>query len=142
MAHDSQLPQELQEPKSESLKPTNKQSESLAVLADWWQVYGQIYRDDPTEMLAVAFRETLQDLAPATLHAACLKAQRESPQFRPTPGRIYELAQYEGAKNAKGNRPAYLDEPVLSPEEREAELSSPEYQQIREKIFSTTKIGT
>lgn len=135
MAHDNQLPAELQEPKSESPKPTAKQSESLAVLADWWAVYGQIYRDDPTELLAVAFRETLQDLPRAALHTACLKAQRESPQFRPTPGRIYELAQWEIARNAKGDRPAYLDEKPLSDEEREAELADPEYRDLRSKIL-------
>lgn len=120
MAHDSQLPKELQEPSGELSKPTSKQSASLDVLADWWSVYGQIYRDDPTDLLLTAFRETLCHLAPGVLHQACLQAQRESPAFRPTPGRIYEIAETILERNQQGNRPRYLDEPQLSQEERDA----------------------
>ena len=134
MAHEAQLPKELQERKKESPTPTGKRKESLAVLADWWAIYGQIYRDDPTELLAVAFRETLQDLPAKILHDACLKAQRESSQFRPTPGRIYELAETLLEKSQTGNRPKYLDEQTLTQSEREAAVAEPAYQELRKKI--------
>lgn len=144
MAHDRQLepegemiplPSELQERKKESPKLTDKQSASLGVLADWWAVYGQIYRDDPTEILAVSFREILKPLLdfPEVLHEACLIAARESSEFRPKPGRIYEIA--EGLLMCRqNNRPKYLDEPKLTEAEREAELASPEYQELRRKV--------
>jgi hypothetical protein len=137
MAHDRQvqqeLPEELQERKSASPKPTGKQSESLGVLADWWAVYGQIYRDDPTELLAVAFRETLQNLPAAVLHEACLKAQREAPQFRPSPGRIYELAQNLLEARRPGNAIRY---PEITQEEREAALEETKdfNNELREKL--------
>lgn len=119
MAHDRQIAEE-RERSNVLSKPTSKASASLDVLADWWQVYGQIYRDDPTELLAMAFRETLKDLAPSVLHQACLRAQRESPQFRPTPGRIYEIAEAILERTKPGNRPKYLDEPApMTREERE-----------------------
>ena len=131
MAHDRQLepeeriplPAELQERKNESSKQTDNQSESLGVLADWWSVFGQIYRDDPTELLATAFRETLAPLKPEILHQACLIACRECSQFRPKPGQIYAIAEALIAKNAKGNRPAYLDEPKPNQEERDAAIA-------------------
>jgi hypothetical protein len=137
MAHDQQLPKELQVELSGALrKPTSKQKESLALLADWWAVYGQIYRDDPTELLAVAFRETLEDLPSAVLHEACLRAQRESPQFRPTPGRVYELAETLLQKTQRGNRPKFLDEPKTSAEEREQALEETKQQreELRKKL--------
>ena len=142
MAHDRQveseqqpLPPELQEQKKESPKPTDKQSESLGVLADWWAVYGQIYRDDPTELLAVAFRETLKNLPARVLHEACLRAQRESPRFRPTPGRIYELAEAE-LERMSGNRPKYLDEPKLTQAERDQAMEETKEQreELRKKL--------
>jgi hypothetical protein len=123
VAHDRQLPEELVERKKESKKPTAKQSESLAVLADWWALYGQIYRDDPTELLAMGFRETLIDLPSEILHQSCLQAQRESPEFRPRPGRIYEIARNLIEKNSpSGNRPKWLDEPQMSEAERQQAL--------------------
>jgi hypothetical protein len=136
MAHDRQLPEELREPNNESPRPTGKANESLDVLADWWAVFGQIYRDDPTELLAVAFRETLKDLPAKVLHRACLRAQRESPQFRPTPGRVYEIAEALLARSQPGNRPKYLDEPKLSEEERQQALeeTKPQRDELRKKL--------
>lgn len=132
--HERQLPRELQE-RNDGLQPqTNKASASLGVLADWWAVYGQIYRDDPTELLAVAFRETLEQLKPEVLHQSCLIAQRESPQFRPTPGRIYEIAEGILAKSVEGNRPKWLDEPKMSEKDREEACNEPGYLEIRRKI--------
>ena len=133
MAHDSQvareeLPEVLRERKSASSRPTGKQSESLAVLRDWWALYGQIYRDDPTELLAQAFKETLQDVPADVLHEACLKAQRECPEFRPTPGRVHAIAMLILEKRQKGNRPTYLDEPITSQSEREAAMEETEEQ--------------
>ncbi len=135
VAHDRQLEREDQAEQSSGLSnPTGKASESLAVLRDWWAVYGQIYRDDPTELLAVAFRETLKDVPAKVLHEACLRAQREAPQFRPSPGRVYEIAEAIMAKLQKGNRPKYLDEPPMPEEEREAAINDPLYQDLKRRI--------
>lgn len=134
MAHDRQVEREQPEQSGESPKPMSKVAESLEVLRDWWAVYGQIYRDDPTELLAVAFRETLEEIPAKVLHEACLKAQREAPQFRPSPGRVYEIAQAIMAKNEKGNRPKYLDEPPIPAEEREAALADQRYQDLKHNL--------
>ena len=124
MAHDRQLPEELREPSKDSPKPDAKQRMSLDVLGQWWEVYGQIYRDDPTKTLLVSFREILKPLLsrPDVLHEALLIGARESPEFRPKPGRIFEIAETLMVKRQQSNRPKYLDEPPLSPEEREAAI--------------------
>ena len=142
MGHDSQvpreLPEELREPSSDSPKPSDKVSASLGVLADWWAVYGQIYRDDPTAELLVSFREILRPLLsrPEILHEALLIAARQSPEFRPKPGRVFEIAGtiMERQRWSGQNRPKYLDEPVLSEAEREAAMQDPQYQELRQRI--------
>jgi hypothetical protein len=133
MAHDRQLPEELREPSSELSKLTGKASESLAVLRDWWAVYGQIYRDDPTELLAVAFRETLQNLPASVLHEACLRAQRECPQFRPTPGKIYAIAESLLDQRQRGNRILYAP---VSQGERDAAMEETKEQRwaLKQKL--------
>ncbi len=143
MAHDRQLePGDLigdLSPKS-ALTATKQSAEKfLDVLADWWSIFGQIYRDDPTAELAVAFREVLAPLKPEILHQACLIACRECPEFRPKPGQIYEIAQSILAQRQEGNRPKWLDEPMLTAEEREAELHSTEYRLLRAKIVGGVK---
>jgi hypothetical protein len=125
MAHDRQLPEELREPSKDSPKPSDKVSASLGVLADWWAVYGQIYRDDPTAELLVSFREILKPLLsrPEVLHEALLIAARQSPEFRPKPGRVFEIAETLMERQRWSNRPKYLDEPKLSNAEREAAVA-------------------
>jgi hypothetical protein len=135
MAHDNQVPNE-PETSSGSSSPIAKVNASLGVLADWWALYTQIYRDDPTEELAVAFREILKPLLsrPEILNEALIVAARQSPDFRPKPGRIFEIAEGLMQRAQWRNRPKYLDEPKLSEAERLAELESPEYQALKKKV--------
>lgn len=151
MGHDSQvprddemipLPPELQERKKDSPNPTSKVGASLGLLADWWALYGQMYRDDPTDALLQAFKTILGPLLskPDVLNEALMLAARESPKFRPSPGRVFEIAETLMLRRAQmpGNRPKYLDAPKLSAEEREAAIAetSPE---LRAKL--TGKVG-
>ena len=126
MAHDRQIEREQDQPEQSSglQNPEAKLRMSLDVLGQWWEVYGQIYRDDPTKTLLVSFREILKPLLskPDVLHEALLIGARESPEFRPKPGRIFEIAEALMARRQQSTRPKYLDEPPLSPEEREAAM--------------------
>lgn len=130
MGHDSQVPRELplelRERSKESPKPSDKVSASLGVLADWWAVYGQIYRDDPTVELLVSFREILKPLLskPEILHQALLIGARQSPEFRPKPGRIYEIAETLMERERWSQSSQYrIDTPKLSEAEREAAVA-------------------
>lgn len=136
MAHDRQLPEELREPSKDLLKLSDKANQSLDVLANWWALFAVIYRDDPPEQLGIAFRNILKPLLskPEVLHEALLIAARQSPEFRPKPGRVYEIAEGILASRQTGNRPKYLDEPPTSKEEIEEFLQTPEYQELRKKI--------
>jgi hypothetical protein len=139
MGHDSQIPREEQEnqsPSNASSEITKSPSASSAVLADWWPVLGQIYRDDPTPELGTAWRVALEPYPPAVLHEAILVSIRQCPQFRPTPGRIVEIIEtiQERQRWSGQNRPKYLDAPKLSEAEREQELRSPEYQKLKQQI--------
>lgn len=147
MGHDSQvprddemipLPPELQERKKDSPNLSDKVQASLGLLADWWALYGQIYRDDPTVALLEAFKTILKPLLskPEILNEALILAARESPEFRPKPGRIFEIAETLMVRRqwSGQNRPKYLDAPKLSEAEREAELSDPEYQKRKQQL--------
>jgi hypothetical protein len=141
MGHDSQVPRELPvelRERSNGL-PTlsDKAQQSSDVLANWWAVYGQIYRDDPTDVLLVSFQEILSPLLlkPEILHQALLIAARQSPEFRPKPGRVYEIAETLMERQQQiGNRPKYLDEPKMSEQERQEVLQDAEYIELRQKI--------
>lgn len=130
MGHDSQLarelPEVLRERSNDSPILDSKQRTSLDILGQWWEVYGQIYRDDPTPTLLVSFREILKPLLskPEIMHQALLIGARQSPQFRPSPGRIFEIAETLMERQQQiSNRPKYLDEPQLSEAEREAAVA-------------------
>jgi hypothetical protein len=94
-------------------------SRSLAVLADWWPVLGQMYRDDPTAELAAGWRAVLSPLPESeVLHEAILVAIRQSPEFRPKPGRMFEIAETIRIRRQQmpgHNRPKYLDAPKAEP---------------------------
>jgi hypothetical protein len=127
MAHDRQL-------STSDMREVSKPSRtSSATVADWLSVFGKVYREELSEELVLAYQLALSDLRDAeTLHAAFMASMKKS-KFRPTPAEI--LDSYAITKqNKTGNRPKYLDEPQLTPEEREAELASPEYQELRKKI--------
>lgn len=137
MAHDRQLPEELREPSKGSPILDAKVQMSLDVLGQWWEVYGQIYRDDPTEVLLVSFREILKPLLskPDILHQALLIAARQSPEFRPKPGRVFEIAETLMERQQQmSNRPKYLDEPQTSEAERAAACEGADYQALRQKL--------
>jgi len=107
---------------SSALVPQTKPAkESLGVLADWWALYGQIYRDDPTDALAVVYREMLQNVKPEILHKAFMRAAKNAPRFRPTPGQILEAAEIESETVRTGNLVLY---PAVSQEERDAAMEA------------------
>src|SRR5258708_12603802 len=82
MAHDNQLKRTNDE------KEDNRSArKSLEVVADWWTLSLQIWRDDPTEELALIFRETLKDLKPEILHKAFFRVTKTS-KFPPTPPQV------------------------------------------------------
>lgn len=136
MGHDSQVPQdeemiplppELQERKNDLPNLSDKVIASLGLLADWWALYGQIYRDDPTDALLQAFKTILGPLLskPNILNEALIVAARESPKFRPSPGRVFEIAETLMLRREQmpGNRPKYLNESRLTEAEREAAVA-------------------
>lgn len=127
MAHDNQI------------KRNNDENEdnrsvrmSLDVLADWWALSLQIWRDDPTEELALIFRETLKDLKPDILHKAFLRVTKTC-KFRPTPSEVIEAANIE-MELAQG---PHTNFPEISQEERNAALQ--ETEELREKLRATLK---
>lgn len=116
MAHDNQVKRT-----SEETEDRKSAKTSLEVLRDWWALSLQVWKDDPTHELALVYRETLADIPPMLLHKAFLRVARTC-KFRPNPAEIREAAEIEAELERKGNRPAYLDEPVTSQEEREAAM--------------------
>src|SRR5258708_21928315 len=89
MAHDNQLKRTNDE------KEDNRSArKSLEVVADWWTLSLQIWRDDPTEELALIFRETLKDLKPEILHKAFVRVTKTC-KFRPSPAEVIEAANIE-----------------------------------------------
>jgi len=126
MAHDSQVKQNSDETRAKKSAKT-----SLDVLADWWALSIQVWRDDPSRELALVYRETLQDIPPLVLHKAFLRVAKTC-KFRPNPAEIREAAEIEAELSRKANRPAYLDEPPLSQEERNAAME--DTKEIREKF--------
>jgi hypothetical protein len=82
-------------------------------------VFAQVYREELTEELIYAFEVTLQDLRPDLLVLAFRKAMKEK-TFRPTPAEVrdcYQVVAQEWQENQP--KPPQLEEPPLTPEERE-----------------------
>lgn len=126
MAHDNQVKQSSDETRDRKSART-----SLDVLADWWALSIQVWRDDPSRELALVYRETLKDIGPHLLHKAFMRVAKTC-KFRPTPAEIREAAEIEAELSRKSNRPAYLDEPPLSEAEREAAME--ETRDLRENL--------
>jgi hypothetical protein len=115
MAHERQV--ESSNDTKEASKPLKTFS---GIVADWLNVYAAAYREEVTEELTLAYLEALKDIRPILLHQAFLHALKRC-KFRPTPAEVRESFEIV-AQQAGGNRPKYLDEPPLSPEEREAAM--------------------
>jgi hypothetical protein len=126
VGHDNQV-----EPMREEKRGRKSVSKSLDVLADWWALSIQVWKDDPSRELALAFRETLQDIPAEILHKAFMRVLRTC-KFRPTPAEIREAAETEAELGKASQRPKYLDEPITSQAEREAAME--ETKEIREKL--------
>jgi hypothetical protein len=134
MAHDRQLAENNLEA-SEVSKPSKTLSDTVA---DWLTLYGQTYREEITEELALLYQEALKDICPEILHRAFLKAAKTC-KFRPTPAEVRNSADSLMSSMQRGNRPKYLDEPMLSEAEREATLADPSYQELRGKILGSVR---
>lgn len=89
MAHDNQLDRS-----SDSNDHNRRSKKSSDIVADWLMLFGDMYREETTEGLAVVYRETLEHLKPEILHKAFLRATKTS-KFRPTPAEILEAANIE-----------------------------------------------
>jgi hypothetical protein len=122
MAHDNQIKRSSDE--NEGNKSARK---SLEVVADWWTLSLQVWRDDPTEELALIFRETLKDFKPEILHKAFIRVMKTC-KFRPSPAEVIEAANIE-MELAASPRTSF---PKISQEEREAALA--ETTESREKL--------
>lgn len=117
------------------LEGTKPSKAPLAVIADWLIIFGEVYREEVTEILAVAYRIALEDLRPKLLHKAFLRAMKQS-RFRPTPAEVREAAAVE-RQNEPPSRPQ-LVAPQLSAEERAKALEDPEYQARKARITLST----
>lgn len=128
MAHDNQIKRNNDENEDSKYPKT-----SLDVLADWWALSLQVWRDDPTEELALVFRETLKHLKPQILHKAFLRVTRTC-KFRPSPAEVIEAANIE-MELAHGPQTNF---PQISQEERNAALA--ETEGLREKLRATLRV--
>jgi len=122
MAHDRQIERTNEENAARKSART-----SLDVLADWWALSLQIWKDDPSEELALVYRETLQNLKPEILHKAFLRVAKTC-KYRPTPAEVLEAASIE----LELLTPPRTEFPQISQEEREAALA--ETAEAREKL--------
>lgn len=127
MAHDRQV--ESSSDTSEDSRPSKTFSD---IVADWLSVYATVYREEVTEELTLAYSEALRDIRPMFLHRAFLHAMKRL-KFRPTPAEVRESFELI-AQESVGNRPKYLDEAPTPPEEREAALSDPRYQKLKQDL--------
>jgi|SRR6267142_475051 len=93
MAHDKQEVENRNEP-SEVSKPSKELSD---VVADWLMLYGQTYREEITQEMALLYQKALSDIRPAILHKAFLRAAKNC-KFRPTPAEVRLAAEVEFEK--------------------------------------------
>ena len=81
-------------PKSEERTLTEQQEQSLGVLADWLNVYAEVYRQELSELAQLAYRETLKKVPANLLHAAFMRCLTQS-KFLPVPAEILEAVKLE-----------------------------------------------
>ena len=138
MAHDHQVKESSEATKntSEASKPSKQSSD---IVADWLIIFAKVYREVITPELVLAYTATLSDLRrPDVLHAAFIRAVKIC-KFRPTPAEVFDAYEIEASRAPVSSdemhgssRPKYLDEPILSKEEREkavAEIPRPDFNQ-------------
>ena len=89
------------------------------VMMQWLARFTEHYRQPISKVSADTYREGLKDLTPGQLDAACREAMRTS-EFMPVVATIRHAFQsLNNSGDSYTGRPAYLDEPPLSAEERE-----------------------
>lgn len=121
MAHDRQLPQEdLSLSTSGGAENRKKSLAKLAlVLAPWFQKWADAFPShEVTKLQMATYLEALDDFTPGQLEIGCKEATRRAEQF-PKPGHIRSAFYAVGWDEQRHERPAYLDDPPLSAEERE-----------------------
>lgn len=139
MGHDSQLPREDRHELSPSTNGAGenrrKHLAKLAlVLERWFQKWGDAFPSHEITKLQVAtYTEALDDLTPEQLEIGCREATRKAEQF-PKPGHIRSALYAAGVDEQRHERPKYLDEAPLTPEEREeAATFSKAYRELLEE---------
>jgi len=110
-------------------KPRETSSE---VVANWLNIFEQVYREERSEELVLAYQIALEEVRPDILHKAFLRAMKKS-KFRPTPAEIALAADIE--YELQPRRPQ-LVEPKLTEAERLAALEDPQYKELRDKILA------
>ena len=89
------------------------------VLERWFLKWSDAFPSHPvTKIQLGTYLEALDDLTPEQLELGCREATRHAEQF-PKPGHIRKAWCESGFDEQRHERPAYLDEPRMSPEERE-----------------------
>lgn len=134
MAHDRQNPSEKD---SDDNQPRRLEA-SVKILQQWFAKWADAFPTQKvTQVQMMTYLEALDDLSPSELSRGCREATREADQF-PKPGHIRRAL--EGSRleeSVQHNRPAYLDEPQLSPAEIEEALE--ETRQLREQLKKTLR---
>lgn len=139
MGHDSQLPREDQQELNLSMNggdDSRKQrlAKSAVVLTRWFRKWSDSFPShDVTKLQMATYLEALDDLTPEQLEIGCREATRKAEQF-PKPGHIRSALYAAGVDEQRHERPKYLDEAPLTPEEREeAATFSRAYRELLEE---------
>lgn len=107
---------------SGAVEKTQRPFKSFSVvLMEWLARFGEIYRQPLSPLAVKTYEENLSDLSAEQLDAACRHALRIS-EFMPTVATIRKSFNEISYDEQRHERPAYLDEPPLSEEEREEAL--------------------
>ena len=87
------------------------------MLERWFLKWSDAFPSHPVTKIQVGtYLEALDNLTPEQLEIGCREATRHAEQF-PKPGHIRKAWCESGFDEQRHERPAYLDEPRMSPEQ-------------------------
>lgn len=137
MAHDNQVRDEDQNLLTNDAGEKRKQhlAKLTLVLVPWFAKWSDSFPSHVIGKVQMAtYVEALYDLTEEELEIGCREATKVATEF-PKPGHIRKALRLS-RNEMRCTRPAYLDEPPpMTLAEREAELSTPEYQEMRRKAM-------